>query len=135
VSKEDKTSILITTHYIEECRRAHAIALMRNGKILVENSPHILLTHFLTDNLEDVFLKVCRAADEKLKDVVMPPNLAQTRDSEAIQSTGALQAVTTGRQQPTPTKGSVDTKNSPNPMKRFGALFEKNFLDLWRQKM
>ncbi|CAG2106601.1 unnamed protein product [Medioppia subpectinata] len=125
LSKEEKTSIMITTHYIEECRRAHAIALMRNSKILVENSPHILLTHFGTDNLEDVFLKVCRAEDEKLVGVSMPPTMASMKAN--AQNGQHLQSITTGQ--------TTKVSHSTNTVQRFGALIEKNFISLYRQKM
>jgi ABC-type multidrug transport system ATPase subunit len=34
-----KTTILITTHYIEEAKQASAVGLMRNGKLLAEDCP------------------------------------------------------------------------------------------------
>jgi ABC-2 type transport system ATP-binding protein len=37
------TSIIITTHYIEEARKADRVGLMRNGRILAEDSPSNLL--------------------------------------------------------------------------------------------
>lgn len=51
--KEDKT-IIITTHYIEETRRADTIGLMRNGILLAETSPGQLLKHH--SSLEAAFL-------------------------------------------------------------------------------
>lgn len=78
LSSEEHISIMITTHYIEECRRAHVIGLMRNGRLLAENSPYVLLTHFKTDNLENVFLQTCEAEEGKAMDA-MPPILAEAR--------------------------------------------------------
>jgi ABC-type multidrug transport system ATPase subunit len=40
-----KTTILITTHYIEEARQASAVGLMRNGRLLAEDAPDKLVTH------------------------------------------------------------------------------------------
>lgn len=34
---------MITTHYIEEARKADRVGLMRNGKLLAEQSPDFLL--------------------------------------------------------------------------------------------
>ena len=38
-----KTTILITTHYIEEARQASAVGLMRNGRLLAEDAPDRLV--------------------------------------------------------------------------------------------
>ena len=40
-----KTTILITTHYIEEARQASAVGLMRNGRLLAEDAPDKLVTN------------------------------------------------------------------------------------------
>ncbi|XP_065214315.1 ABC transporter G family member 23-like isoform X2 [Planococcus citri] len=58
VQMENKT-VIVTTHYIEETRRAHTIGLMRNGKLLAENSPTELMTLYNSSTLEDVFLQLC----------------------------------------------------------------------------
>ena len=34
-----KTTILITTHYIEEAKQASVVGLMRSGRLLAEDSP------------------------------------------------------------------------------------------------
>merc|ERR1719469_1156239 len=41
-SSKGKT-IIITTHYIEEARQADCVGMMRNGRLLAEDSPHSLL--------------------------------------------------------------------------------------------
>lgn len=57
-------TIIITTHYIEESRTANNLAFMRFGRILAQESPDKLLTHFNTTVLEDVFLKLCQQDTE-----------------------------------------------------------------------
>ncbi|XP_050499819.1 ABC transporter G family member 23-like isoform X4 [Diabrotica virgifera virgifera] len=52
------TSVIVTTHYIEECRQANKIALMRDGILLTEESPTRLLTLFNSETLEQVFLQL-----------------------------------------------------------------------------
>lgn len=59
MTKTEKISVIITTHYIEEARLANVIGLMRNGRILAEDSPDNLMHTNQTTNLEDVFLKLC----------------------------------------------------------------------------
>ena len=41
-----KTTIIITTHYVEEARQANMVGLMRNGKILAESNPDLLLERY-----------------------------------------------------------------------------------------
>ena len=79
ISKATQTTIIITTHYIEEARKADKVGLIRNGKILSENSPEYLLQVYNESvilkqffqrkikfrcfsnikSLENVFLKLC----------------------------------------------------------------------------
>ena len=54
-----RTTILITTHYIEEARQASVVGLMRNGALLAEENPSKLMEAYNLTSLEDVFLKLC----------------------------------------------------------------------------
>ena len=38
-----RTTIVITTHYIEEARQANRVGMMRFGKLLAEGAPNTLL--------------------------------------------------------------------------------------------
>ncbi|XP_053697536.1 ABC transporter G family member 20 [Sabethes cyaneus] len=58
IVKNSNTTVIITTHYIEETRQAHVIGLMRGGKFLAEESPADLLAQYHAESLEDVFLKL-----------------------------------------------------------------------------
>lgn len=58
ITKGGNTTVIITTHYIEETRQAHMIGLMRGGYFLAEESPDRLVQQFHADSLEDVFLKL-----------------------------------------------------------------------------
>ncbi|XP_034254598.1 ABC transporter G family member 20 isoform X1 [Thrips palmi] len=60
ITKDGNKTVIITTHYIEEARQAHAIGLMRSGKLLAEESPSALLTTYNCLSLEEVFLKLSR---------------------------------------------------------------------------
>ena len=53
------TTIVITTHYIEEAGRANVVGMMRRGKLLTEDSPTNLLTAYGSTSLEKVFLRLC----------------------------------------------------------------------------
>jgi ABC-type multidrug transport system ATPase subunit len=58
------TTIIITTHYIDECRRANMIGLMRNGRLLAEEHPSQLLATCGTETLEDAFLKLSQSQEK-----------------------------------------------------------------------
>ncbi|XP_045473206.1 ABC transporter G family member 20 [Harmonia axyridis] len=58
ITKNGRTTVIITTHYIDETRQAHQIGLMRGGYLLAEESPERLITQFNAQSLEDVFLKL-----------------------------------------------------------------------------
>ena len=57
---------LLYSHYIEEARNANTVAFMRSGKILAEDEPNLLLNKYESNNLEDVFLKLCHSETEDL---------------------------------------------------------------------
>ncbi|XP_025836183.1 ABC transporter G family member 20 [Agrilus planipennis] len=58
ITKGGNTTVIITTHYIDETRQASIIGLMRGGYFLAEESPERLLAQFNAETLEDVFLKL-----------------------------------------------------------------------------
>jgi ABC-type multidrug transport system ATPase subunit len=59
LSHTQKTTIIITTHYIEEARQADFLGFMRKGKIIEENRPETLMTKYNHNILEDVFYSIC----------------------------------------------------------------------------
>ncbi|UJR38629.1 hypothetical protein I4U23_031294 [Adineta vaga] len=59
ICQTSQTTILITTHYIEEARKANQVGLMRSGRMLAEDDPLNLLTQYNQNTLENVFLHLC----------------------------------------------------------------------------
>lgn len=59
LSRQQNCTILVTTHYIEEARRAAKIGFMRKGRILCEGNPRDLLDQHRVATLEEVFLRIC----------------------------------------------------------------------------
>ena len=55
------TTIVITTHYIEEARSANRVGMMRSGKLLAEGAPEDLIAKYQKPTLEEIFLgkKIC----------------------------------------------------------------------------
>ena len=50
------TTIVITTHYIEEARAASRVGMMRSGKLLAEGAPDDLIAKYQRPTLEEIFL-------------------------------------------------------------------------------
>lgn len=58
ITADKTTTIIITTHYIDETKQASKIGLMRGGRFLAEESPEDILHRYNTVSLEDAFLKL-----------------------------------------------------------------------------
>lgn len=58
ITKNGNTTVIITTHYIDECAQAHTIGLLRGGRMLAEESPDFLRQQYNAVSLEEVFLKL-----------------------------------------------------------------------------
>lgn len=120
------TTVIITTHYIEEAKQANTIGLMRNGKLLIEKSPEELLHQFNSQNFEDIFFQLCKMEkdlktsptssfhDEHLEMVEIPLNTSQNQLITSTKSTNLLK--------------SNDCQNCLS-LRRTNALLIKN----WRQ--
>lgn len=63
----DGLTVILTTHYIEEARAAETIGLMRNGQLLVQANPEVLLVQHNLSTLEQVFLKLAVKQDDEKK--------------------------------------------------------------------
>ncbi len=56
ILKQD-TTILITTHYMDEARHCDRIGFMQHGHLIAEDSPRVLMEKSGKDSLEDAFLE------------------------------------------------------------------------------
>ena len=122
MSNKEKISILITTHYVEEARRAHVVALMRLGHLIVEQTPKALLNFYSVKDLESVFLKVCIAQDDPNKKQVKPMGFIETTGKKVTRRTTSERS---------PNQQSL----SPNCRKRLSALISKNYKRILRNRM
>ena len=52
-------TVIITTHYIEEARDAHMVGIMRDGRLLAQDQPAVLMERHQALTLEKVFLQLC----------------------------------------------------------------------------
>ncbi|XP_015781176.1 ABC transporter G family member 20 [Tetranychus urticae] len=81
MAREESMTIIVTTHYIEECRKAKMVGFMRKGEILEEDEPESLINRFSADNLEDVFYKIC--LNQKRRNTMCLPTFNKQRKSIA----------------------------------------------------
>ena len=56
-------TLLITSHVMDEAARCERLLLMRDGRILTQTTPAALRESAGTDNLDEAFLRVIRAAE------------------------------------------------------------------------
>ncbi|BES98291.1 ATP-Hypothetical protein cassette sub-family A ABC1 member [Nesidiocoris tenuis] len=78
IADEDKKTVIITTHYIEEAKQAHRVGLMRGGVLLCEETPQDLISKNQCETMEQAFLKLSykqeisrQTEDSQLPDRVM----------------------------------------------------------------
>lgn len=57
---KNESTIIFTSHCVGELEIANTIAFIRNGEILCENSPKMLLQQLQVNSLDDVFLELSR---------------------------------------------------------------------------
>lgn len=91
LSTKEQLSIIITTHYIEEARAANVCGLMRQGKLLIEESPDFLMEKYKCPTLEAVFLQLSRASDNS-KSSIQPSDVVvhNNNDNEKRQKSHGL---------------------------------------------
>lgn len=125
--KNDGLTVIITTHYIEEARRAATVGIMRFGRLLAEENPDTLLQQYDASSLESVFLKLCEVD-------TLPTNCIAKTEMVSQLSEKTRQSICNNPIPP------VETKPI-NPIARFFegfdrrrivALFIKNVINLTR---
>ncbi|XP_066602988.1 ABC transporter G family member 20-like [Prorops nasuta] len=72
ITENEGTTVVITTHYIEETKDADKIGLMRCGKLLAEASPNQLLDRFQCETLEEAFLILSKRQAEGRRSSYFP---------------------------------------------------------------
>lgn len=59
VTRVEKASVIITTHYIAEAEKSDRVGLMRAGALLAEDSPKNIISHFGVNSLDEAFYEFC----------------------------------------------------------------------------
>ncbi|MGW2209145.1 ABC transporter ATP-binding protein [Streptomyces sp. NPDC001781] len=62
------TTLLVSSHVMDEAERCHRLLLMREGHVLAEDTPENLRARTATDTVEDAFLRLVDEADDHTKE-------------------------------------------------------------------
>uniref|UniRef100_T1J8L7 ATPase AAA-type core domain-containing protein n=1 Tax=Strigamia maritima TaxID=126957 RepID=T1J8L7_STRMM len=140
ISSDENTTVIITTHYIEEARQANKIAFMRDGSILAQDEPDSLINRYNASTLEDVFLLLCEKSSKnkqgetytnaKTFDEINCSALS-TQSQATISSPAIVQSDDNRQQRPPNSKKSFILPS----FTRVKALTTVNFTKMWRNFM
>ncbi|CAL8123031.1 unnamed protein product [Orchesella dallaii] len=75
-----KTTVLLTTHYIEETRFSNTIGMMRNGQLIFEDSPKSLLSTYKSSGLQEAILKMCKNKERSLSATIQSHFISQVKE-------------------------------------------------------
>ncbi|XP_074593276.1 ABC transporter G family member 23-like [Brevipalpus obovatus] len=76
--RDNGTTIVVTTHYLEEIVKADRFGLMRNGQIIVEDNPMSFIAGFGAESLEKAVFKLCSEWDAQAKRTMAEQNSVST---------------------------------------------------------
>ncbi|XP_065918635.1 ABC transporter G family member 20-like [Dysidea avara] len=77
-----QSTVIITTHYIEEAKMAHIVGFMRDGKLLAQSSPENLMRTYITTSLEAVFLELAYESSKRVNEDA--ENVLENEDAENV---------------------------------------------------
>ncbi|MBQ0827252.1 ABC transporter ATP-binding protein [Streptomyces sp. RG38] len=63
LAAERGTTLLVSSHVMDEAERCHRLLLMREGRLLADDTPDALRARTGTDTVEDAFLRLVDEAD------------------------------------------------------------------------
>ncbi|KAI5703765.1 hypothetical protein M8J75_015855 [Diaphorina citri] len=106
-SVEKKSTVIITTHYIEETSQADRIGILRNTHIIAEESPQQLIQHYNKGNLEDTVVFLSNEQDESKQEMpiwLVEPPRDENEVHEEAESSKVNIVVSGAKERMAPTK-------------------------------
>jgi ABC-type multidrug transport system ATPase subunit len=94
ITRNSKLAVIITTHYIEEARQADRVGLMRNGVLLAEDPPMLIINKLGVENLEEAFYQMClrRGVSEEVSTDVQANNNNSINEFELKEGVRAVES-------------------------------------------
>lgn len=83
---EKRTTIILTTHYVDEAKGSNMVGMMRDGRLIAEENPVSLMTHFDVTSLEDVFFQLSKEQDSKASNSNTSPTTFSVKETPSFQS-------------------------------------------------
>jgi len=105
LSRRDRVTIFISTHFMNEAERCDRISLMHAGKVLASDSPATLIERSGHASLEAVFIDYLKAAsglDDAPGDTVPDANLIASTNRHTRREAGILKPAIGERKQVSP---------------------------------
>lgn len=146
-TRNSKMAVIITTHYIEEAKKANCIGLMRNGVLLAEDSPDNIMLRFDSSSIEEAFLLLSQRQGDF--DVVVSSEINSNRQqmsratptpNKVEQKKSSTDKLSLPCDKNDTQTANGDNSNVKNKRKvffttrgRIKALMTKNFVQLFRQ--
>ena len=76
--REDKVTIFITTHYMNEAERCDRLSLMHAGRVLASGTPQEIKQEFAVASLEEAFIHVLEQVQPAKNGVTLPVQYEQS---------------------------------------------------------
>ncbi|WP_434636868.1 ribosome-associated ATPase/putative transporter RbbA [Klebsiella sp. I138] len=87
LARQDRVTIFISTHFMNEAERCDRISLMHAGKVLASDTPQALVAQRGAANLEEAFIAWLQDAQQPVDDIPpAPPVNASTRTAAPRQA-------------------------------------------------
>ncbi len=78
LSREDKITIFVSTHFMNEAARCDRISFMDKGRVLAVGTPEELVEKYQAPNLEEAFVQYLLADNDSLPEQDTVPNQTET---------------------------------------------------------
>ncbi|KXF75967.1 multidrug ABC transporter ATP-binding protein [Paramesorhizobium deserti] len=84
LSREEKVTIFVSTHFMNEAELCDRISLMHAGKVLVSDTPAAIIAHKKAGSLEEAFISYLEDAIGDEKSTARTSSMPTQGDTEAI---------------------------------------------------
>ena len=89
LARNDKVTIFISTHFMNEAARCDRISLMHAGKVLVSASPQEIQQRKNASSLEDAFIEYLKDADRRNSDPIESETARESDETVIVDNTGS----------------------------------------------